>query len=35
MAEKIIVLPPRDPWPMSSITNADLEALVDADLLRH
>jgi hypothetical protein len=35
MAEKIIVLPPRDPWPISFVTDADLEALVDAGLLRH
>jgi hypothetical protein len=35
MVEKITVLPPRDPWPVSSITDADLEALVDAGLLRH
>jgi hypothetical protein len=35
MAEKITVLPPRDSWSMSSITDADLEALVDAGLIRH
>jgi hypothetical protein len=34
MAEKIIVLPPCDPWPVSSITDADLEALVEAGLPR-
>jgi hypothetical protein len=34
MAEKINVLPPHDPWPISSITNEDLEALVDVGLLR-
>jgi hypothetical protein len=34
MVEKITVLPPRDLWPMSSATDADLEALVDACLLR-
>jgi hypothetical protein len=33
MAEKVSVLPPRDPWSISSITNDDLEALVDARLL--
>jgi hypothetical protein len=33
MAEKIIVFPPRDPWPVSSITDGDLEALVYAGLL--
>jgi hypothetical protein len=35
MAEKITVLPPRDPWAMSSISDADLEALVDGGLLQH
>jgi hypothetical protein len=35
MVEKITVLPPRDPWLVSSVTDADLEALVDAGLLRH
>jgi hypothetical protein len=34
MAEKISVLPHRDPWPISFVTDEDLEALVDADLLR-
>jgi hypothetical protein len=34
MAEKINVLPPHDPWPISSVTDDDLEALVDAGLLR-
>jgi hypothetical protein len=34
MAEKISVLPPRDPWPISSVTDKDLEALVDTGLLR-
>jgi hypothetical protein len=34
MVEKITVLPPRDPWPVSSITDGDLEALIDAGLLR-
>jgi hypothetical protein len=34
MAEKITVLPPRDPWPVSSVTNGDLEVLVEASLLR-
>jgi hypothetical protein len=32
MAEKINVLPPRNPWPISSITDEDLEALVDVGL---
>jgi hypothetical protein len=35
MVEKITILPPRDPWPVSSITDADLEALVDVGLLQH
>jgi hypothetical protein len=34
MAEKITVLPPHDPWPMSSFIDGDLEALVDIGLLR-
>jgi hypothetical protein len=34
MAKKISVIPPRDPWPISSVTDEDLEALVDAGLLR-
>jgi hypothetical protein len=33
MAEKITVLPPHDLRPMSSVTDGDLEALVDVDLL--
>jgi hypothetical protein len=33
MAEKITVLPPHDSWPVSSVTDGDLEALVDASLL--
>jgi hypothetical protein len=33
MAEMPNVLPPRDPWPISSITDEDLEALVDDGLL--
>jgi hypothetical protein len=34
MAEKITVLPPWDPWPVSSVTYEDLEARVEAGLLR-
>jgi hypothetical protein len=34
MAEKIIVLPPSDMWPVSSVTDEDLEALVEDGLLR-
>jgi hypothetical protein len=33
MAEKPNVLPPRDPWPISSVIDKDLEALVDVGLL--
>ena len=33
MAEKITVLSPHDQWPISSVTNEDLEALVEAGLL--
>jgi hypothetical protein len=34
MAEKISVLPPHDPWPIFSVTDEDLEAMVEASLLR-
>jgi hypothetical protein len=34
MAEKINVIPSRDPWHISSVTDEDLEALVDIGLLR-
>jgi hypothetical protein len=34
MPKKINVLPPRDPWAISSVANKDLEALVDFGLLR-
>jgi hypothetical protein len=34
MAEKTTVLRPRDPWPISSIIDEDLEALIKAGLLR-
>jgi hypothetical protein len=34
MAKKLIVLPPCDPWLISSVTDEDLEALVDVGLLR-
>jgi hypothetical protein len=33
MAEKLSVLPTRDSWPISSVTDEDLLALVDARLL--
>jgi hypothetical protein len=34
MSEKVNVLPPSDPWLISPIINDDLQALVDAGLLR-
>jgi hypothetical protein len=34
MADRVTVLPPRDPWPFSTVTTDDLEALV-ADGLLH
>jgi hypothetical protein len=34
MVEKFNVLPPRDPWSISSVVDEDLEVLVDAGLLR-
>lgn len=34
MAEKINILPPRDPWSISSVTDEDLAALVNIGLLR-
>jgi hypothetical protein len=34
MADKTIVVPPRDPWPFSTVTADDLEALVADGLLR-
>jgi hypothetical protein len=34
MADKAIVIPPRDPWPFSTVTVEDLEALVADGLLR-
>jgi hypothetical protein len=33
MAEKLSVLPPCDPWPISSLTDEGLQALVDEGLL--
>jgi hypothetical protein len=33
MANKITVLPPRDPLPISSVTDEVLEALVEVSLL--
>jgi hypothetical protein len=34
MADKVIVVPPRDPWPFSTVTVDDLEALITDGLLR-
>jgi hypothetical protein len=34
MADKVAVVPPRDPWPFSTVTVEDLEALVADGLLR-
>jgi hypothetical protein len=34
MADRVIVVPPRDPWPFSIVTVDDLEALVADGLLR-
>lgn len=34
MAERVNVLPPRDPWPYSTVTSEDLRILVDGGLLR-
>jgi hypothetical protein len=34
MADKVTVVPPRDPWPFSTITVDDLETLVADGLLR-
>jgi hypothetical protein len=34
MADKATVIPPRDPWPFSTVSVEDLEALVADGLLR-
>jgi hypothetical protein len=34
MADKVTIVPPRDPWPFSTVTVDDLEALVADGLLR-
>jgi hypothetical protein len=34
MADRLTVVPPRDPWPFSTVTADDLEALVADGLLR-
>jgi hypothetical protein len=33
MADKVTVIPPRDPWPFSTVAVEDLEALVSDGLL--
>jgi hypothetical protein len=33
MAERVTVVPPRDPWPFSTVTKDDLKALVADGLL--
>jgi hypothetical protein len=33
MADKVTIVPPRDPWPFSTIVVEDLEALVTDGLL--
>jgi hypothetical protein len=34
MADRVTIVPPRDPWPFSTVTVDDLEALVAEGLLR-
>jgi hypothetical protein len=34
MADRVTIVPPRDPWPFSTVTADDLEALVAEGLLR-
>jgi hypothetical protein len=34
MAERVTIIPPRDPWPFTTVTADDLEALVTEGLLR-
>jgi hypothetical protein len=34
MADRVTIVPPRDPWPFSTVTTDDLEALVADGLLR-
>jgi hypothetical protein len=33
MADRVTIVPPRDPWPFSTVTADDLEALVAKGLL--
>jgi hypothetical protein len=34
MADRVTIIAPRDPWPFSTVTADDLEALVAEGLLR-
>jgi hypothetical protein len=34
MADRVTIIPPRDPWPFSTVTASDLEDLVGEGLLR-
>ena len=34
MADRVTIIPPRDPWPFSTVTTGDLEDLVAEGLLR-
>jgi hypothetical protein len=34
MADRVAIIPPRDPWPFSTVTASDLEELVGEGLLR-
>ena len=34
MAERVTIIPPRDPWPLSTVMASDLEDLVGEGLLR-
>jgi hypothetical protein len=34
MVDRVTIVPPRDPWPFSTVTADDLEALVADGLLR-
>jgi hypothetical protein len=34
MADRVTIVPSRDPWPFSTVTADDLEALVAEGLLR-
>jgi hypothetical protein len=34
MAERVTIIAPRDPWPLSTVTASDLEDLIGEGLLR-